>query len=64
MRIADEQLDYLANCYLALEVGPLLRVSFEQYLHNTERCNELVIALHQGHGINSDSTGSRIVTTH
>lgn len=64
MRIADEQLDYLANCFLALEIETLLQVTFEQYLHNTKRCNELVFALHQGHGINFDGTGSRIVTTH
>lgn len=64
MIIPNEQLDYLANCYIALEVGVLLQVTFEQYLHNTKRCNELAIAMHQGHGINFDGTGSRVVTTH
>jgi|GEM_PF-7072689 len=64
MRIPDEQLDYFGDCYIALEVGGLLQVTFEQYLHNLERCNKLVFALHQGHGINFDGTGSRIVTTH
>jgi hypothetical protein len=64
MRIADEQLDYLANSYIALEIGTLLRVTFEQYLLNTERCNEMAFALHQGHGINFNGVGSRIVTSH
>lgn len=64
MMIPDERLDYLANCFIALEVGPLLQVTFEQYLFNTQRCDELAIALHQGHGINFDGSGSRIVTSH
>jgi hypothetical protein len=64
VRINDAHLDYLANCYLALQIGALLRVTFEQYLHNVDRCNELALALHQGHGINFDGTGSKVVTTH
>ncbi len=64
MMIPDERLDYLANCFIVLEVGPLLQVTFEQYLQHTQRCDELAIALQQGHGINFDGTGSKIVTIH
>lgn len=64
MRIPDEQLDYLANCYLALEVGPLLQVTFYQYLHNIERCNELAVALHQGNGLHVSADGCRVVSVH
>lgn len=64
MRMPDEQLDFLANVFLALEVKALLGVSFEQYLENPAHYDRYAIAMHQGHGLNVQGGACRVISLH
>lgn len=55
--MTDERLDALAESYLSLRIGPLLGVTFCQYLEAPDWCEELANHLAAGGGLRfSDGT--------
>jgi hypothetical protein len=49
--MADEKINYLADFYLALSLGTLLRITFREYLTDPEGFNQTAFYLIGGGGI-------------
>lgn len=62
--MTDELLNYLADCYLALNVRELLRVPFEQFLTTPNHFIALAARLHAGDGICLHDGQQSFVTLH
>ncbi len=64
MMLPNEQVDYLAKVFIALQVRALLGISFEQYLDNPGHYDRHALALHQGHGLSVQNGACRVIEIH